>query len=890
MASTGPDKRKGGPYLFSSQRKRTKIHDARTLVVQSSDASLSKTGELDVAAFVAARQFEIRALEAGISNSKNAASTRAFQKVPRNLRRRTASHNAKRVPQRLRARAKKEMVEDNTPTVTARRRKPTELLRLRLETARRLQGLNARSRAARRYAKKANANNSRPDGDHGVNIAPRVPKIKQNKLSHPATPISKFRKRQRYKTWLPTHLYHAKRARITEPKSPLWRFAVPITPTEKCYRPTHRAGGARGAIAWDMSYISTIGLEGREASIEGLLRDLGINGQNAWGIKGKKWRNGTRTLDAWALERDGEKRLIAPVRCIWCPMEEQADVDMLAMETIHNLAKSKKAQPPLRRMFIRVHPSAFLQLWEEILRVAKIQKPRVVVEDLRFEIGSIEVTGPGATEALLGALVPVLPEGVSEWPEDSVENIWQSLTGLTNAASLPRNSLLAFDISDPRLRFPPRPLKNDPKIGDNSTRLADTLASWPPDSTQSVPSLFSRMARLKASRLLPSQKALNRRKSQATPGANLPTLAHDPRIPVLLYTTGGRNPSNSSNNQGTWTILLPWKCVVPVWYYTLYFPLSSGGNPRFGGLQEHQQLAFESGTPWFPGDFPGTKAGWTWETRQRRQQREEWERKPKGKRIEYGTIDLGTGKAGEIGHGWACDWERLISGVDSEDRKKSDKKSKNSNKKFKRKSGSKVKTKRKAKPSETEDSLKEKESKSVHPPLEIQQLEPSIASLVLSQKEKSSEITPPIQLCLRKPALATIQVTLFSRGIPTPRSRIYRLPASDHVLRSQWLSLLDQPVNDNVGNESPKHPPLPPESDLIGFITTGSFNLAAGKGTGVGAILLERVSLYSPPTDCNVPAPGMREQRISKEKLMRTCIVRAAGEKIGRLGRWEAVG
>lgn len=110
MSSNGPGKRKGAWDPSSSiNRKRVKIQDARTLAVQSSDTALSKTGELDVAAFVAARQFEIRALEAGIRKSKHASMTRAFQQVPKSLRRRTASHNVKRVPRRLRARAKREV-------------------------------------------------------------------------------------------------------------------------------------------------------------------------------------------------------------------------------------------------------------------------------------------------------------------------------------------------------------------------------------------------------------------------------------------------------------------------------------------------------------------------------------------------------------------------------------------------------------------------------------------------------------------------------------------------------------------------------------------------------------------------------------------------------------
>jgi ribonuclease P/MRP protein subunit POP1 len=113
MASN-PAKRKpfsaSGPHgATGAARKRAKTFDARTLAVQSTDAALSATGELDVAAYAAARAFEIQALEEGMQRSKNALTTRAFQKVPRSLRRRTASHNVKRVPRRLRARAQREV-------------------------------------------------------------------------------------------------------------------------------------------------------------------------------------------------------------------------------------------------------------------------------------------------------------------------------------------------------------------------------------------------------------------------------------------------------------------------------------------------------------------------------------------------------------------------------------------------------------------------------------------------------------------------------------------------------------------------------------------------------------------------------------------------------------
>ncbi len=107
-----PPKRKDAPdgaQAQQSNRKRQKIFAARTIIAQSSDEALNKNGELDVSAFVKAREFEISSLEKSMQAAKHGLATRAFQQVPRELRRRTASHNVKKVPKRLHARAAKEV-------------------------------------------------------------------------------------------------------------------------------------------------------------------------------------------------------------------------------------------------------------------------------------------------------------------------------------------------------------------------------------------------------------------------------------------------------------------------------------------------------------------------------------------------------------------------------------------------------------------------------------------------------------------------------------------------------------------------------------------------------------------------------------------------------------
>ncbi|KAK5115432.1 hypothetical protein LTR85_009892 [Meristemomyces frigidus] len=905
---------------------RAKQRDARQLSAQTSSKAF-KNGELDVDKFVRAREFEIRALEEGMSRSKTALTKRAFQQVPKELRRRTASHNVKKVPKRLKERGKREMNEDNTPTVTARRRKSTPHMRLRQETVKKLRALGSKRKAEKEKAKaetitvtdlKASAEAKPADTKQApatTAIKTRVPKIKKATLAKPPVPKAKFRKRQIHKSWLPTHLFHAKRARMAPPSAPVWRFSVPLTPTVKSYRPTHRASHERGAVAWDMSYISTIGLEGRQDSIVGMLKALGVINEDLSGKKGEKWRHGTRVLEASVYEREAPHQPIAPVTVMWC---------VEAKDEKKSLAPEKKK----RKVMLRSHPSAFYELWEEILRLSKIAKPEVSVEDLRFEIGSIEITGPGATEALLGALWPtpspadpaegtasggdaqtagaVAPEEDKADSGRSVGETWTSLAGLTNPALLPQNAMLAFDVQDPRLHFPPRTIKL-PATDPEQTKVLELIADWPVEAAQGPPELFDRGARLAASRALPSQKAVNRRKGLAPLGQYPEPSKKDPKIPALLYTTSS-NPSPTDKRRQTqnasWTLLLPWKCVQPVWYSLMYYPLSTGQQPRFGGLDEKRQLAFEAGQPWFPADFPGRKAGWEWEVSERVKREDEWKRRPKAKRISWEKVELGGGRVGEVGVGWSCDWERLlagppevgvgggeavagVAGTAGGEQTETSRTDRAAGKDatllpreatvpdaFATKEAAKAIAGDDSAPPKNEprsqDATPSKDAAGPQMPPPLHQLSAAQATAVL--KNADSVLPPHIA---PGTALMTVRLTLITRGVPQTCARIYRLPSagSNVELRKQWLALIpaNQPNAKHKGpknalprlpKDAPAHllqrrlaqtllepprageddyPACPGEEDLIGFVTTGNFNLGEGQGTGLGSILLARV-------------------------------------------------
>ncbi|KAK4453433.1 ribonucleases P/MRP protein subunit POP1-domain-containing protein [Podospora aff. communis PSN243] len=919
-------KRKDAPAETNSQQtrpnnsranKRVKFQDARNIRSQPPDAAM-ENGHLDLEKFLKARHFEIGALEASMQKCKDVNATRVFQQVPRAMRRRTASHNAKRVPKRLRERARREMIEDNTPTVESRRRRPrTTRARIRAETAKKLGILAAKQRKKRLEKAAVEGGGSSTAPETIQSRAPR-PKIRRNALNDAPKPTSKYGKRQVNKKWLPTHLWHAKRARMTEPGKPLWKFAIPLTPNEKCYRATHRASGQRGAVVWDTSYMSTIGLYGLAEGAQRVLRALGLTQEALWGNRGQKWRAGVRKWTGiLSKQRKEGRRNIGPATIMWntvMPVEEDGGAEACESTGLQ------------RQLLIRTHPACFLELFDELKKLVKMQTPQMHVEDLRSQVGSIEIVGPGSTEALIGILKPYYNTVEVEGCQG---RIFKSLAGVTNPSSLPKDATLSFSIRDPRLSYPPEKVRLPSGIDQS---LLETLTNWPIEEGLKPSGLYDRNVRHKASGL-PSQKSINRRKGFNLPGKELGVTNADPPIPVMLLAS---RPGLAGQAQGTWTLLAPWKCILPIWYSLMHYPLSTGEKPRLGGLDQQRQVALEQGSPWFPGDFPGTDAGVDWELQSREKRKAAWDRRPKSKRVEWKSLDLGGGRRGEVGDGLACDFEHLFglsrageigaqvmgsSAGDDPDLMELDR------------------------PDGNDGVLS---SKAPHPLATITHITKSGFNGIASAQ---NSIKPP------RRSIVTVSLSFVGRGVANTCARIYRLPAPSepstqaevpatdpptnpntlpHNIREQWLRNLPlqtttgNPTTRDQGRPGGKHPPAPPrmppdadfqtrkrllgassdtggaplcidfegwrglpgfkatanqtdigghplcpgEEDLIGFVTTGSFCLSEGKGTAVGSISAEKA------VEC-IEGFGTEEGKL--------CIVRNAGESVGWLARWELV-
>ncbi|GAA97132.1 uncharacterized protein L969DRAFT_94124 [Mixia osmundae IAM 14324] len=213
--------------------KRAFLQNARKIQVQQPsrqgalDNNVSKSSEaalptsIDVERFLQSRAFEIGSWENAMRTSKNAVVQRAFQSLPRHLRRRAASHNARRLPARLRAKARSEIVKDKSKS----------------HTIRKLRGFPFQKRRKLVFISRSDM----------------------------------LAKRQKNGKWLETHVWHAKRMKMVE----RWGYKLAEKPTEKCFRAAYRATFSdQGCTVHDSSYFTHVSLQGSQEELGRVLNLL----------------------------------------------------------------------------------------------------------------------------------------------------------------------------------------------------------------------------------------------------------------------------------------------------------------------------------------------------------------------------------------------------------------------------------------------------------------------------------------------------------------------------------------------------------------------------------------------------------------------------------------
>ncbi|KAI5991699.1 ribonucleases P/MRP protein subunit POP1-domain-containing protein [Pisolithus orientalis] len=789
-----PPKRKGDEVdeLNARERKKLKVADARTIAVQPV-ASGSSSGQgdhatnarpgpskininfdsmkglpatLDVERFTEARAYEIDAMEKAIKSAKDSSTHRAWQTLPRHLRRRAASHNVRRVPLRLREKARAEM-------------DPVK---------------------------------------HKAHSGARPKRGKAKQM----TRTESLLKRQCDKAWLETHIWHAKRTKMEN----MWGYRLSVTPTEKAFRPSHRAS-VHGSILHDASYYGTIELKGPQSVLLTALETC----CDPQGSGLKQCTSGSRTCDTHMYEHARWPfGLIGPVTIIWQPLA----LDSTASETQTETKSSRKGKgkgkqketndnaasdpsPHARVLWVRAHPAVFEDVFEA---VNKSNNPtvsfQVEMNDLRGVINAFEVMGPKSSQIIKGAL-----SLAGDDEREDFNKFWKSLSDLQTPGNVPRRMIIGLKVVDPRLKFPPEnPKPSYPDISKSSAAPASGLVF--PTSSTAQSDIWDENQRDRLKKPKYKKKDLDERRSKlAIPGTKLRALRQDDRIPVMLvqrsleaYPPSSPSPSTLDKAQGIhgWTLLFPagWSMAfLPSLIYT---------GTRVAGQRERTKQYFEAGIAAFPVDYPTTRACEVASEERAIQERERWERTPPAKRTNWEK--LGTRESmplpPEVGTA-----EGLVN-TQREDL------------------------------SAAEEVRPVLAKTSVRPWLLRGPKVPSILSDVsldppefLERINKLRERHHMVPLDrdvdaaqLWQTALVMVRIKMVGRGVPSDLAGIYKM---DDIEARKWLAAIRQSTS--VGTDDAETQTedglgdiRPAQEDIIGYVTTGDASLSRGEGFALGAI------------------------------------------------------
>ncbi|GAA5894814.1 hypothetical protein JCM8208_006078 [Rhodotorula glutinis] len=346
-----PPKRPSDATPTGAQLKRQRQRDQRTISVQQNEgkrggsAGSGNTGlpaVLEVEKFAQARVFEISAMKRAMKSAKEAGTQRAFQSLPRHLRRRAASHNIRRLPLRLRERARGEVPKDAA--------KPKRVSRKMLGRHRTRPGLKAEM----------------------------------------------FKQRQQNKLWLETHVWHAKRMHMTE----IWGHRLAEKPTAKAFRASYRAS-QHGALVHDASYYQYFELVGPVEDLEKVLQVVCDPGAPL--PTSKRYSTGSRefTTNVYDAAQVYPHGLVGPATFIWAPLLPSSDAPTASTSSTTSPSPTRTL---LVRVHPAVARSAALSI-DHALRELRLGLS-VALKRYEGEFLTFEITGRRATEVVKAVLKP----------------------------------------------------------------------------------------------------------------------------------------------------------------------------------------------------------------------------------------------------------------------------------------------------------------------------------------------------------------------------------------------------------------------------------------------------------------------------------------------------
>lgn len=435
------------------------------------------------------------------------------------------------------------------------------------------------------------------------------------------------------------------------------------------------------------------------------------------------------------------------------------------------------AVEPLHKILIRVHPSLYETYFGYVKGLLAQQEGKNILFDCRYSLGSFEIHGPTS----LNSLSKIFHLNSEACGKDVCKE-WIVLSKLQDSDLLPTGTTFCFSIKDPR--FWKHPV--NPPPAERLGSIYQAIVSRPKTvSSAAVSQLLDPEQRNESYREMYSIKRLGSEFAKVRPSQNY-IAGNAVPIPIMV----------TKLKSGNWAVTLPWYWLVPVWSKLIQIK-----NSKFGGLRQLHQINFENGKPSFPTDFPFLKEGWAENAFKTKVSEEKFGKLSRSHRPPYDKFE------GEISP-FGCDWtylQKLVFGL-----------------KLLEVEGS---VNNKAGFGSFNDAMQRK-IKSVN----------DVLLLIRQYKQNQSESHK------REPVLALLNKTddfhrLFVEGLFNidPNAKFPALP----VIQAKFTSASSGNIQDgarvyaHTGQRGAFDVPV---ESLVGFVSSGTYNLNMGLETGIGCL------------------------------------------------------
>ncbi|KAA8497265.1 Ribonucleases P/MRP protein subunit POP1 [Porphyridium purpureum] len=559
---------------------------------------------LDVEAFARARLRELENLRTAChSRTGGSGHVRLFQTLPWHLRRRTMSHSSRRMPWRLRANA------------------ASELRRMKLDS---------------------DKHGTRPQGKWRCRKHRRRAAWMLAAKNSPA---------QRKRSWLETHIWHAKRMKMVSPFGGGLKLAW--CPVDRGERSAYRAM-SHGTVIHDASYLEVIELRARlpanarsaehipsehhksspqQEAWHALTRVLAMvmNARDLARIQASPSAEGKRVVRGAVLYRlnSALRQVVAPVDILYHPMAQKMWIwvhPAASLELFMQLREAIRAHREQVEKLELASSSVQAGPTRKQRRVASNSSVRVSVQKLESNFLRFSLVGADAHRTLHKVVRPCRASSNGALAENG--RLWKQLEPLRSVATLPAGLAFQLSVVDPREFFPPK------RAQPNSTRsdpdavnalLAQVHEKVCVVDSHQDTSLWN-LADAQEMSKRGSYAFYHTLRAQAQDDSQSKT---SNSVQVLLL---ARESMLSRGFGSGWDIILPAQWAMPFWLAFIY------AGARAVGLREMRQLHREGGKPYFPDDYPDSLSGRAELFKSIEESRAKYARRPRGKRINYARL------------------------------------------------------------------------------------------------------------------------------------------------------------------------------------------------------------------------------------------------------------